>query len=147
MDLITTDTNAATEGTSPHPLDVALGFRIRQRRRELRYSQDRLARRIGITFQQVQKYERGTNRVSFSRLAEIAHALQCSLTDLIGDIAQQGPSSLTMNRVAMMNQPGAAELLEAFSGIRSPSYRQAILNLAKEIAERTAAQAAEKNVA
>ena len=139
--------NAPIETDSPHPLDVALGFRIRQRRRELRFSQDRLARRIGITFQQVQKYEHGTNRVSFSRLAEIAQALQCSLTDLIGDLAQHSPSSLTINRVAMMGQQGAAELLDAYSRIRSPSYRQAILNLAKEIAERATTQAAEEHAA
>ncbi|MGA7713996.1 MAG: helix-turn-helix transcriptional regulator [Rhizomicrobium sp.] len=68
----------------PHPLDVALGGRIRLRRRELEMSQDQLARKIGITFQQVQKYEHGTNRVSFSRLAEIAGALKCSVSDLMG---------------------------------------------------------------
>ncbi len=69
--------NDRTADHSPHPLDVALGCRIRLRRRELGLSQAHLARQLGITFQQVQKYERGTNRVSFSRFVEIAQALRC----------------------------------------------------------------------
>ncbi|MGB8601547.1 MAG: helix-turn-helix transcriptional regulator, partial [Rhizomicrobium sp.] len=71
-----------TEENSPHPLDIALGSRIRLRRRELGMSQEQLARQIGITFQQVQKYEHGANRVSFSRLVEIAQALRCGVVDL-----------------------------------------------------------------
>lgn len=70
----------------PHPLDVELGRYIRRRRRELGLSQDQLGRMIGVTFQQVQKYEHGTNRVSFSRLVEIAQSLDCSVADLIGDL-------------------------------------------------------------
>lgn len=70
----------------PHPLDVALGVRIRWRRQELGLSQSDLANRIGITFQQVQKYEHGANRVSFSRLVEIAQAMDCRVTDLVGDL-------------------------------------------------------------
>jgi transcriptional regulator with XRE-family HTH domain len=69
-----------------HPLDVALGERIRRRRREVGISQSELARRLGITFQQVQKYEHATNRVSFSRLVDIVQALNCSVADIVGDI-------------------------------------------------------------
>lgn len=71
---------------NPHPLDVELGRYIRKRRRELGLSQDQLGRMIGVTFQQVQKYEHGTNRVSFSRLVEIAQSLNCSVAELIGDL-------------------------------------------------------------
>jgi DNA-binding XRE family transcriptional regulator len=71
---------------NPNPLDVALGGRIRQRRRELGFSQDQLARKVGLTFQQVQKYEHGTNRVSFSRLVAIAQALDCRVMDIVGDL-------------------------------------------------------------
>ncbi len=56
----------------PNKLDVALGLRIRQRRKSLGVSQTALADSIGLTFQQIQKYERGFNRVSFSRLVDIA---------------------------------------------------------------------------
>ena len=71
---------------TPHPLDIALGSRVRLRRKELGLSQDQLARAVGITFQQVQKYEHGTNRISFSRLVEISEALECSVGDLIGNL-------------------------------------------------------------
>ena len=58
----------ANADDEPHPLDVALGQSVRLRRRSLRMSQQALADAIGVSFQQVQKYERGTNLVSFSRL-------------------------------------------------------------------------------
>lgn len=67
----------------PHPMDVALGARIRQVRMAAKVSQVVVARESGITFQQLQKYERGENRVGFSRLCEISEALGMSLIDLI----------------------------------------------------------------
>ena len=66
----------------PHRLDVAMGQRIRERRRALSMSQGDLARALGITFQQVQKYERGANRVSFSRLSASASELQVTWDDV-----------------------------------------------------------------
>jgi len=65
------------------PLDAALGRNIRIRRKSLGLSQSALAAAVGLTFQQVQKYESGANRVSFSKLAEIAKALNCRIADLI----------------------------------------------------------------
>lgn len=59
----------------PHPVDVHVGARIRHRRMSIGISQEALAERLGLTFQQVQKYERGANRVSASRLWQIAHIL------------------------------------------------------------------------
>src|SRR5215471_2909735 len=70
----------------PHPLDIALGARVRLRRKALKMSQDQLARALGITFQQIQKYEHGANRISFSRLVGICEVLKCSVADLISDI-------------------------------------------------------------
>jgi len=132
--------SAFTEDNSPHPLDIALGSRIRLRRRELALSQEQLARQVGITFQQVQKYEHGTNRVSFSRLVEIAQALRCGVMDLVGDLDKSKSSSLFSRHVARLNEPGAAELLEAYASIQSPKHRRAILNLAKQLAEGKTAQ-------
>jgi transcriptional regulator with XRE-family HTH domain len=124
-----------TEDTAPHPLDIALGSRIRLRRRELGLSQEQLARQIGITFQQVQKYEHGANRVSFSRLVEISQALKCGVMDIIGDLDKSKDSSLFSQHIARLNEPGAAELLEAYASIKSPKHRRAILNLAKQLSE------------
>ena len=131
---------AYTEESSPHPLDIALGSRIRLRRRELGLSQEQLARQIGITFQQVQKYEHGANRVSFSRLVEIAQALRCGVIDLIGDLDKSKDSSLFARHIARLNEPGAAELLEAYAAIKSPKHRRAILNLTKQLSGAAAGQ-------
>jgi transcriptional regulator with XRE-family HTH domain len=60
---------------SPNPIDVHVGLQVRLRRKELKISQEKLAEALGLTFQQVQKYERGANRISASKLYEIARAL------------------------------------------------------------------------
>lgn len=69
--------------TTPHIVDVAVGANIRQRRRALKISQEALAEAIDVTFQQVQKYERGANRVSASCLYEICRTLKCHPSDLM----------------------------------------------------------------
>ena len=63
----------------PNPIDRHVGLRIRLRRKELGISQERLAETIGLTFQQVQKYERAANRVSASKLWEVARALETNI--------------------------------------------------------------------
>jgi len=67
----------------PHVVDVAVGANIRQRRRTLKISQEALAEAIDVTFQQVQKYERGANRVSASCLFDICRMLKCHPADLL----------------------------------------------------------------
>lgn len=71
------------ERKAPHVVDVAVGANIRNRRRKLKISQEALAAAIGLTFQQVQKYERGANRVSASMLYEISRVLHCDAGDLL----------------------------------------------------------------
>src|SRR3954463_10438929 len=65
--------------TGPNPIDRHVGLRIRMRRKELGVSQEKLADSIGLTFQQIQKYERAANRVSASKLWEMARALNTSV--------------------------------------------------------------------
>lgn len=72
--------------SSPHPIDLFVGGRVRLRRTSLKLSQEKLALKLGITFQQVQKYERGLNRISASRLYEIAQALDVSITYFFQDM-------------------------------------------------------------
>ncbi len=71
----------------PHPVDLAVGQVIRRVRRQRRLSQEALAYAIGLTFQQLQKYERGVNRVSCSRLCDIARALGVQPALLLPDMA------------------------------------------------------------
>src|SRR4030095_16691620 len=79
---------------APNPIDRHVGLRIRMRRKELGISQERLADSIGLTFQQVQKYERAANRVSASKLWEMARVLKTSIAyfyEGLGDPSSSDP--------------------------------------------------------
>ena len=102
-------------------LDALLGERIRRRRRELGLSQSALGGRLGITFQQVQKYENGTNRVSATMLVKLSDALALPVVELLQEI----------DPAATPADPDAqnAQLLTAFARIQSAEMRTAILTL------------------
>jgi transcriptional regulator with XRE-family HTH domain len=102
-------------------LDVMLGERIRRRRRELGLSQSALGGKLGITFQQVQKYENGTNRVSATMLLKLSDALAMSVTELLHEV---DPAAKTVDA-----QSQGAQLLAAFAKIRSAEVRAAVLTL------------------
>ncbi len=67
--------NLAAEEEAPDPVDISVGGRLRQRRTLLGMSQEKLGRAVGLTFQQIQKYERGVNRIGASRLLQLSRAL------------------------------------------------------------------------
>jgi transcriptional regulator with XRE-family HTH domain len=121
------------EDMGPDPIDIAVGHRIRVRRKWLGISQSALAEHLGVSFQQVQKYERGANRVSASMLVRIAQRLETTVGELVGETAepQQGDASL-FEKLAV---PGAVQLLEAFAGVQQPALRTAILNLTRSLIE------------
>ena len=121
----------------PHPLDIALGQTVRLRRRALRLSQQGLAGALGVSFQQVQKYERGTNRISFSRLVEICHALNCRVADLVDELDGNAPVARAVD-LSKLAEPGADKLLCAYSNIPA-NQRRAVLELARSLAEEVAA--------
>jgi transcriptional regulator with XRE-family HTH domain len=112
----------------PDPIDVAVGARIRIRRRWLGFSQTQLATALGITFQQVQKYERGANRVSASMLVKIASKLETSVAALVGEDGQQPVEAIIYAQLAT---PGATELLAAFAQIGDGEARRALLTIAE----------------
>ena len=122
------------EGT-PHPLDVSLGRNIRLRRKSLGMSQSALGEAVGLIFQQVQKYERGKNRVSFSKLAGIATALQCRISDLIEGLEDGTDTDPGDNRAALLGETGALELLQTYASVKSPRLRRAIISLAKGLSD------------
>ncbi|HXA40996.1 MAG TPA: helix-turn-helix domain-containing protein [Phenylobacterium sp.] len=108
--------------------DVALGERIRRRRRELGLSQSALGGKLGITFQQVQKYENGANRVSASMLVKLSDALALPVMQLLHDIDPAAPPADP--------ESDAARLLAAFGKIRSPEMRAALLTLVQGLVSR-----------
>ena len=111
------------------PIDVAVGAKIRLRRKQLGMSQKSLADAVGVTFQQVQKYERGANRVSASSLARVAKALEMPVAALFDNEPDAAP-----NLFSAIGAPGAADMLAAYASIPSNESRQALLAVARLMA-------------
>lgn len=100
----------------PDPDDVALGLRIKLLRRSAGISQASLGQAIGISFQQVGQYERGTNRITWSRLKKMAAALNISVVDLIAPLeGPPPPAGPTSDYLRLLLTPGVEELLTALS--------------------------------
>lgn len=112
-------------------VDVAVGARIRIRRKRLGVSQQALAERIGVSFQQVQKYERGANRVSASMLSAIARALDCHPAALFGS---EPEANLDSDLLILLGEDGAIELLQAFARIPDRDMRIAVISVANGLA-------------
>ncbi len=116
--------------------DVVVGSRVRARRKELGLSQEKLGASVGVTFQQIQKYEKGTNRIGASRLQDIAYSLGVPVSFFFPRAADGAEhdrdSSETLH---LLNSPGAVELLKAYNRIGDRAVRKAFLNMAKAFAQ------------
>lgn len=120
---------------APDTLDIAIGASIRLRRRQAGLSQEVLAEKCGVSFQQVQKYENGANRVSFSRLVQIAHALGLRVSELVGDIDEAaGLSPAEATILTDLGVSGATDLLRDFASL-NPTLRGRVRDLVREIAD------------
>ncbi|MBZ7924389.1 helix-turn-helix domain-containing protein [Ensifer adhaerens] len=119
---------------SPNEVDVIVGRNVRRIRNMLGMSQETLATKLGLTFQQVQKYEKGTNRISASKLVAISHALDCSVGQFFTDV------DASTNTVPMPNVSIAAlKLAGHFDKIASSSQRDAVSKLVASLARHGAA--------
>jgi transcriptional regulator with XRE-family HTH domain len=130
------DPAEAVRNDGPHPVDRHVGLRVRMRRKELGVSQERLAEALGITFQQVQKYERGANRVSASKLWEIAAALKTPVAyfyDGLGDRASVAADDEATRE--FLHSPEGMELMAAFPRIAEPAIRRKIVELVRVVAD------------
>jgi len=129
-------------GYSEHadPIDVTVGARIRVRRREVGMSQETLAQHLGVTYQQVQKYESGANRISASMLVRTARALDCPGAFLLGASAAPGRPPLPQEDAlqaelnSLLSAPGAVELLRAFVRIADAEARAGVIAIVKGLA-------------
>jgi transcriptional regulator with XRE-family HTH domain len=120
--------------TGPHHVDLHVGALIRARRKALGISQSELADWLGLTFQQVQKYERGSNRVSSSKLYEIALKLDTPLASFFEGLeASDNTGSIAGGLTGFLNQRGAHELVAAFTAM-SPALRRQLVSLAEAMA-------------
>ena len=128
--------NAQTNG--PDPIDVAVGINLRRVRKERGLSQQEVGAAIGVTFQQLQKYENGKNRISASMLVKAAKVVGVQPADILPETdAAPLPAS-----ASLLSLRGAEELLQGFAAIKSPHHRRAVLTLVRAMREVDGAPAA-----
>jgi transcriptional regulator with XRE-family HTH domain len=128
---------------TPSPVDVHVGSRVKQRRIVLGMSQDKLAKELGLTFQQIQKYERGTNRIGASRLHAIAKVMavpesfffdEMQAMQGFGESGQEGFASNPMEKRETL------ELARAYYRISDPTVRKRIFEMVKAMANASAGE-------
>lgn len=127
---------------TPHHVDVHVGRQLKLRRIALGLSQERLAERLGLTFQQIQKYERGANRLGASRLFEAARALDVEVGFFFealgvdpGQLAEDASGYLGDGRCALpRHRPETPELVRAFECIEDAELRRRVLEITRALA-------------
>jgi transcriptional regulator with XRE-family HTH domain len=133
----------------PNPIDVHVGRRLRLRRTLLGMSQERLGQLLGLTFQQIQKYERGVNRIGSSRLYELGQILDVPISFFFDDMAQDGrapdllaaglaedPADFAFDdaRALQLDKRETLELVRAYNRIPDPAVRKRLFELTKALA-------------
>jgi transcriptional regulator with XRE-family HTH domain len=125
---------------APNPIDKHVGSRVRMRRMMLSMSQEKLGDALGLTFQQVQKYEKGTNRIGASRLQQIAHILQVPVSFFFegaphsaghGGMSEAPSPAYVTDFLATSD---GLSLTKAFMRIKSSKLRRRIVDLVEQIA-------------
>jgi len=136
-----------TPSGKPNPIDVHVGGRVRLRRTLLGLSQEKLGEAIGLTFQQVQKYERGANRIGASRLFDLSRVLDVPVSFFFDDMSE-GTSQLSprmmvaglaeeppvMSESDPLTKRETLELVRAYYRITDPQVRKRVFELAKALA-------------
>lgn len=126
---------------SSHPVDVHVGIKLRSRRTLLGMSQEELGESVGVTFQQIQKYERGINRIGSSRLYQFSCSLGVSVAHFFEDYDGNNENirSFAEDTPAFeyekMTNKETITLVRSFCGISSPKVRKKILSLVKSLAD------------
>jgi len=134
------ENNEGTTPKAPYYVDAFVGQKIRTRRVSLGLTQQDLATALGITFQQVQKYENGKNRVSASTLFRLSFALGVGVSHFFDGLPEEPdenvpvPSSLPTNLEPSQKRE-LLEFIRAFSRIHQPRMRGLIVDMVKELAE------------
>ena len=116
----------------PNPVDVHVGARVRTRRLLIGMNQETLARALGLTFQQVQKYEGGANRVSASRLYAIADIIRVPISFFFAGF---GDTSTTLQERERMERPETIELIRSYYAIGDQEIRHQFLEMVKAVAQ------------
>jgi transcriptional regulator with XRE-family HTH domain len=128
---------------TPNPVDVHVGQRLRQRRVLVGLSQEKLARMVGITFQQVQKYERGANRIVASRLFELAKVLDVPVSYFFDELSAKAANDAEGGTAAQAGDAGhdvmaereTLELVRAYYNIDDERVRRRAFDLLRSLAK------------
>ena len=136
------DTTTIMSGKKPHPVDIHVGSRVRMRRMLVGMSQEKLGERLGLTFQQVQKYEKGTNRIGASRLFEISRILDVPVSFFYEGLATAAQPAMGMAEgqqasfdTSLITSADGMALNRAFFRIKDPTMRKRIIDLVKAAAD------------
>ena len=127
--------------SSPHPIDIHVGSRVKLRRMILGMSQEALGKSLGLTFQQIQKYEKGVNRIGASRMFELSRLLEVPVQFFFDGFdnkpqAVQGFAEDAAESVMdLVNSPEGVQLCRYFSEIKDIEVRRRVLDLVRSIAE------------
>lgn len=132
---------AAPKTDKAHPVDVHVGSRLKLRRMALGISQDMLGKSMGLTFQQIQKYEKGVNRISASKIYELSRELRVPIdyffegygktahADRFAENAGEDPF------MELIRSPEGVQLCRYFASIRDPEVKKRVIDLVRSIAE------------
>lgn len=113
------------------PYDREIGRRVRMRRLEIGMSQESLGHALALTFQQVQKYEKGINRISSGRLQQVAKILNVPVTFFYDELSKSGGSAIS----TMLDSAYSLRILKAFTRIENRDIQRATVELVESIAE------------
>jgi transcriptional regulator with XRE-family HTH domain len=126
------DSAAPLRAGRSDPLDALIGQRVRRLRAARGLSQTELGQAINVTFQQIQKYEAGTNRIAASTLVRLAAALGVAPDALLSGEAVR-PASALAARASLLSTTGAEALLASYASLGSEALRRAVLSLVREM--------------
>jgi|ERR1043166_8888291 transcriptional regulator with XRE-family HTH domain len=122
---------AKKSAKSPSPIDVTVGWNVRIWRMTRGLTQAQLAHRLGVTFQQVQKYEVGANRIGTGRLVKLAAILDVPIARLFEGTNAAEPSR---SLLALISDRRSFRLAQAFSAIKDNAFRVSLVNMVEKIA-------------
>lgn len=114
--------------TSPDPIDIHVGLRVRERRKMLSMSQSSLGDIVGVTFQQIQKYERGTNRIGSSRLFRMANALEVPVSYFFEGAANHLQEPMEADS-SLYDQQETQELINVYYRIQNTFVRKKLMRI------------------
>jgi transcriptional regulator with XRE-family HTH domain len=124
-----------------NPIDAQVGNRVRLRRMLIGMSQEKLGEALGLTFQQVQKYEKGVNRIGAGRLFDVARILGVPITYFYEDVAlERGAPGFAEDNgsppvIEFLSSPDGLQLSLAFMRIKEPNVRKRVIDLVKSLAD------------